>query len=586
MKRTIMRLVALSCAAACLVLTALLGACGGVPDYPALLSQADSAFMQGRYHEGDSLMEAYSRQTAEADEDDDVRAYRYLLQLEQSFCHGRLAEPDFSLADSLERCYRESEEPVKHAKTLLFVGKLYEMTGNYPTALNNYLQAATLAEQQHDTRLLCLVSRCQGDLYFAQRMLEDCIPYYRKCYKLASANRDTLRLSYAAFNMGRVNTINNKIDSIIYFYKQAIDLANLTEQKEHIVPFAINRLCDILIQIEEYDSAAAIMPRNELNDENWGYWHLQQNHLDSAAHYFKKRLGKTNWLVEVELLKILTDIEVKQGNTESSIDYYMKLVDAQDSLLTTSQIAETRKTNAIYNYNHIKQERDKLSSKVHREKMTIILLSISLCAVVLLSIMFFRSYRQRKKAEVEREKLLRTEEERSHRKSLQQLEQDRQRIDELERMLDEARQKGSEEEAERLRLDAALLTTEIKMIEAQQRKSEVALAQLKESPVYLAIMKNLGARDFTLTEEQWQQLAILTDRAYDDFSKRLVDLAPLKGVELNVCQLLKLGLQPTDVALIVMRSRSAVTMMAKRLYKKFTKKSGSAQEFYEFILNF
>ena len=65
------------------------------------------------------------------------RAYRLLLQLEQSFCHGRLAEQDFSLADSQERCYRESEEPIKHAKTLLFVGNLYEITGNYPAALNN-----------------------------------------------------------------------------------------------------------------------------------------------------------------------------------------------------------------------------------------------------------------------------------------------------------------------------------------------------------------------------------------------------------------------------------------------------------------
>ena len=587
MKRTIMRLVALSCAAACLVLTALLGACGGVPDYPTLLSQADSAFMQGRYHEGDSLMEAYSRQTAaEADEDDDVRAYRQLLQLEQSFCHGSLAEPDFSLADSLERCYRESEEPVKHAKTLLFVGKLYEITGNYPAALNNYLQAATLAEQQHDTRLLCLVSRCQGDLYFAQRMLEDCIPYYRKCYKLASANRDTLRLSYAAFNMGRVNTINNKIDSIIYFYKQAIDLANLTEQKEHIVPFAINRLCDILIQIEEYDSAAAIMPRNELNDENWGYWHLQQNHLDSAAHYFKKRLGKTNWLVEVELLKILTDIEVKQGNTESSIDYYMKLVDAQDSLLTTSQIAETRKTNAIYNYNHIKQERDDAAKHGQRMEILLISLIVVFFLLITLSILSWRIYKERKDRDIERERRMKRETEKRYKESKEQLEQNNIQLVKLEKELAKARGQHDEEATREIQLKSELLVLENQNIQTSRQRNELMESRLKRSPICLHILSNAGNPNFNLSEEEWQQLAAIIDDTFSDYTARLLDLAKLKPIEIRVCYLLKIGLQQADIAPIILRTKSAISMMCKRICQKLHLTENSAKDLYLFLQRF
>ena len=586
MKRTIMRLAALSCAAACLVLTALLGACGGVPEYPALLSQADSAFMQGRYHEGDSLMEAYSRQTAEADEDDDVRAYRQLLQLEQSFCHGSLAEPDFSLADSLERCYRESEEPIKHAKTLLFVGNLYEITGNYPAALNNYLQAATLAEQQHDTRLLCLVSRCQGDLYFAQRMLEECIPFYKMNYSLAKNNSDTLRMAYAAFNMGRVHSVRSQIDSIVFFYKEAIELAGKTDQSASIVPYATYQLCDIYIQTEQFDSALAIMPRDELNDANWAYWHLGQNHLDSAAYYFKSMLGKYGHRSDVEYLRILAALEQQRGNAGKALEYYAQLPDAEDSLQTESQAEATSRVQAQYNYKTIVQERDKLISKNRQKRNTIVFLIVLYLAAIVVALLSVVSYRQKKRMVGERGKLLKKEQDIQLRNSQQQLEQNRRRIIEVEENLKHAEEKGETEVAARLKLATDVLNAEIKNIEVQQRKAEMGLDQLKHSDVYQKVMKHRGQPDFTLDDSEWQQLGHYVDGAFNQFSSRLLDLAPLKGMELNACWLLKLGLQPTDVALMVMRSRSAVTMMAKRLYKKFTKKSGSAQEFYEFILNF
>ncbi len=586
MKRTIMRLATLSCAAACLVLTALLSACGGVPDYPALLSQADSAFMQGRYHEGDSLMDAYSRQAAEADEDDDVRAYRHLLQLEQSFCHGSLAEQDFSLADSLERCYRDSEEPVKHAKTLLFVGNLYEITGNYPAALNNYLQAATLAEQQHDTRLLCLVSRCQGDIYFRQRRLQECIPFYRFYYSLAKRNCDTLRMAYASSYMGKVNIINNNEDSVIYYFKQSIALAKGQPHEQDIVGNVINDLSNVYIQLEEYDSAIAIMPRRKESYFNWGLLHYSQEHLDSAEYYFNNALGMHKWQGEVEALDYLVSIEKQKGNLASSVLYYDRLLAAKDSLYLTNAVEMTKQTEAQFNYNRLKKERDQEMD--YWRRVTLILVFVIISCILLFFVILFcwKSFRQRKNIELEHEKNKLKEANIQKQQSLEQLEENKKKLEQLEQQLLQAKRRGDTEIVQKIWIDAELIKADNVSIEALQHKRQLMIDNFRRQPLYMMITRNVGDHVVALDNETWEHLANLIDKTYDHFTARLLSLTSLKEVELRVCYLIKMGIQPVDIGPMVNRRKSTISMMCKRLYKKVTDREGTAKDFVGFISSF
>lgn len=51
------------------------------------------------------------------------------------------------------------------------------------------------------------------------------------------------------------------------------------------------------------------MPHDQLNDENWAFWHYGQNHVDSAVYYFKSMLGKYGLFVQTQNLKILAQLE-------------------------------------------------------------------------------------------------------------------------------------------------------------------------------------------------------------------------------------------------------------------------------------
>jgi len=103
---------------------------------------------------------------------------------------------------------------------------------------------------------------------------------------------------------------------------------------------------------------------------------------------------------------------------------------------------------------------------------------------------------------------------------------------------------------------------------------------------YGSIKQNAGNRDFKLSDEDWLQLSDSLDNVYDNLTKRILNLANLNPTELRVVYLLKIGIQPADMATILCKSKSAVTMIRNRMYKKIFGKSGTATALDEYIQNF
>lgn len=294
-----------------LVAILLLAACGRPPQYPQQLVEADSAMRWGRYDQADSLLKAY-RLTTEPSKDNEVRRYLQLLTLESKFLRGNSSLDDLLLADSL-RIFYESSSKEKHAKALAILGDIFFSSYDYPSALEYLLKAEEEAEQAGELWLQGIICRTEGDIYRKQRMFSEMTNYYIRSYHIATSNKDTLRMAYAAFSMGKVYTILNNPDSTIYFYEKAIKLGKKLEQSHAIIPYAKSELSDIYLQLEDFDKAAAIMPHDSLNDVNWGYWHYQQNHTDSAIYYFSKSLDRQSMEGKVELLRLLTELEEKRA---------------------------------------------------------------------------------------------------------------------------------------------------------------------------------------------------------------------------------------------------------------------------------
>jgi hypothetical protein len=135
-------------------------------------------------------------------------------------------------------------------------------------------------------------------------------------------------------------------------------------------------------------------------------------------------------------------------------------------------------------------------------------------------------------------------------------------------------------------LDTELLAKENQSIEATQRRHEYLIGELRKSPLYIQIKLHAGEENFHLSEADWDHLGKAIDETYNHFTSRLLTLVKLSEVELKTCYLLKIGISPAAIAIMLFKSKTAITMLRQRLYEKITHQGGSARQLDDFILTF
>ena len=269
--------------------------------------------MRGNYTKSDSLLAEYDREHNKAGES--AAHYRQLLALARLFVDDEITSNEFSLADSLCRYYKSSNTPSKYSLALCFLGEVYHQSGDYPSAMNIWLKAKNISEDNGYSYLACWLYRNIGDLYFEQRMLNECIEYYRKYYHIATTHQDTLRMAMATNRMGEVHIILNNVDSTLYYYKKSIALAEHSKHPENIIPYSKHSIAYVLTQIEEYDKALPYMSHDALNNDNWAYWHLGMKNIDSAIWYFEKERDESGIHGKLDAYNNLTNRYRRLGRT-------------------------------------------------------------------------------------------------------------------------------------------------------------------------------------------------------------------------------------------------------------------------------
>ena len=571
------------------LLASLFTACFREPVYPTLLTEADSAFVSGDYAEADSLLALYDSQTPQTGKQEAtataVGNYRLLLDLEQRFVRGDITEHDFSAADSLCRYYNHRGTNEKHARTLLFLGDAYKLT-DYPSALSCYLQAERLGQQTHSTILQMWALRAIGDIYFDQRMLDDCKSYYRRYYQLAKERRDTLRMIHGSQRMGKVYTIENNVDSTLYYYRQGIAMGQSLPQGKDLVPYLEENLSDIYSQIEEYEKAAQLMKRDSANMFNWASWHYGQHQLDSAIYYFRKSSNLYDLQVRTECLEELAKLYSEKGDYRQSNLYYLQLRLAEDSLRLLSQEDNTRRTNAQYNYNLLKQERDELAKDQQRTKLLFIGLSLLGILSAFFVYLAVKRFRERKEAEIVRIRLQKQADEDIIKQSLSQIEKNKKHIEELEASLSEAQDRNDELEAKRLRAAAELLALKNQQIENSHRQEELKLEEFAKTDLYRKLKPSDGSRPARLSEADWIQLGHTIDDIYNNFTSRLTAMAKLSTNDLKLCYLTKLNVPPSNMADLLFLSKSAISLARRRMWTKLKGEEGTSAQLDAFIKSF
>ena len=215
-----------------------------------------------------------------------------------------------------------------------------------------------------------------------------------------------------------------------------------------------------------------------------------------------------------------------------------------------------------------------------RELFLIIFGTVTYVALFILTV---QNSRRKVLALEQRLAKVRLMQEEQHAHSEQRIEQNRVKMQELEKLIqklgDENSALRSELVGRRAQLDYA---NAIATIENENRAQAETL--LFSSDITLKI-KRLTNEGKSMSENEWQALSDLINNIYTGFTEKLFSLYRLSEQDYHVCLLIKARVQPKDIASLTSHSKESVSSTRSRLYQKIFGKKGSTKDWDDFILS-
>ena len=158
----------------------------------------------------------------------------------------------------------------------------------------------------------------------------------------------------------------------------------------------------------------------------------------------------------------------------------------------------------------------------------------------------------------------------------------RQKIAELESLI---KKMGDENSMLRLELEEKKLAldynNQVAIIENEKRQQ--AETVIFSSDIYRRLQECLNTGK-SLNYQDWGELTRLLNSIYTGFTEKLYSLYPMSEQELHVSLLIKIHLQPRDIASLTAHSKESVATTRSRLYSKVFGRKGSSKEWDDFIL--
>lgn len=129
------------------------------------------------------------------------------------------------------------------------------------------------------------------------------------------------------------------------------------------------------------------------------------------------------------------------------------------------------------------------------------------------------------------------------------------------------------------RLDNIHAMQKMAVIEARKDVNTIWATQ-----VYQRIKQYLS-EGRSMTEGDWTELAETVDNVYMGFSEKLYSLYRMSEQDYRVSLLIKIRMQPKDIATLTAHSKESIASTRSRLYQKVFGKKGSTKDWDDFLLS-
>lgn len=486
--------------------------------------------------------------------------------------------------------YYENKKDKRHLpEVYYYAGRVYRDLGDAPQALDFFFQAIDASYLYMDYKLVSRIYSQIGTLYLYQNVYDKAPEAFSKAYQFSILSKDSISMIYNLRDIGRAFSTQEKVDSAIYYYKKADMLADKIENL-NLKRIINGELSGYYTKLGMYQEAyksmqIAFKKINVINlaprYSTAAQYYYYTNQLDSAIYYYTQLSFMDKYSYKAEGYQGLSYIARSKGEYKKALEYLDKDLAYTDSARSIIQTEIVRKINSLYNYQLKEKENNRLQHQASNHKIWNIIL-ISFLIFLMLLFVTYQQYHKRKEQEtlLQQEKIERILRE-EYNQSLSYIEQNKRQIKELEESLKVAEKTSNLLTQDLLRLQKRNIEKNNEQIIVKQELKEHTITILKKSSIYKKFLQvDQGEK---IRKEDWQELIKSIDETYSQFTQRLLELYPMKTIEMQVCLLIKIGLSPTQIAFITAHTKQAITSIRKRLCKKVFKREGSPEEWDIFI---
>ena len=203
--------------------------------------------------------------------------------------------------------------------------------------------------------------------------------------------------------------------------------------------------------------------------------------------------------------------------------------------------------------------------------------------MVVYAVLFVVTVQNSRRKMVAMHEKIRTLQESQQAQSLQSIAENETKIAELETLL---KKLGDENSLLRLELEEKKATLDYnnKVARLENEKREHAETMIFSSDVYQRIQACLNSGR-SMTHQDWTELTEVVNSIYTGFTEKLYSLYRMSEQDYHVSLLIKVRIQPKDIALLTAHSKESVASTRSRLYLKVFGIKGSSKDWDDFILS-
>lgn len=120
-----------------------------------------------------------------------------------------------------------TEDLVAKGKSFYYYGRVMESLDKVEDAMTFYLKAKDVLENSQEYKLLGLMSEGLGNLNRKQKLFDAALINFRTSLQFYSKMPDSLGISFAYRNIGRVFLYKEQLDSAYYYFDKALHIADI-----------------------------------------------------------------------------------------------------------------------------------------------------------------------------------------------------------------------------------------------------------------------------------------------------------------------------------------------------------------------